>query len=106
MSKSPVLLDPAHPDAPKYWMWETSGRLGPAIEAYLNRREMTVSQMNLMRAYLRQWIDSPVWERNPAADKATLAELQHLRATIRLAQSRKDLSIWLRRALESGHDPL
>lgn len=25
------LLDPAHPSAPKYWMWETGGELAPAV---------------------------------------------------------------------------
>ncbi|MEI9971101.1 MAG: hypothetical protein WDO73_03055 [Ignavibacteriota bacterium] len=55
-------LSAGDPRAPKFWMYETSGVLRPAIEAYLHNRPMTVGQIALMRVYLRQWIMSPVWQ--------------------------------------------
>ena len=55
------MLDPAHPDAPKFWMWETSGVLRPAIMAYIDGHTLTAAQCATMRAYLRQWVGSPVW---------------------------------------------
>lgn len=43
-------------------MYETSGRLRPAVEAYLTGAEMTDEQIAAMRAYLRQWIAAPAWK--------------------------------------------
>ena len=39
----------------RYWMYETSGVLRPAIEAYFSGL-MTDQHIAAMRAYLRQWI--------------------------------------------------
>lgn len=88
---------PDHPDAPKYWMYETSGVLAPAVEAYLNGAPMTMNQLGAMRAYLRQWINSPVW-RGP--------EIDVLRVNINSIGTRDDIDRWLSQALQSGIDPL
>jgi hypothetical protein len=93
----PVLLPPDHPDAPKYWMYETSGVLTPAIKAYLDGKMMTPKQIAAMRAYLRQWISSPVWA-GP--------EIDGLRDAIGSLTSRKQIERWLDRALDVGMDPL
>jgi hypothetical protein len=57
----PELLPPEHPDAPKYWMHETSGALEPVVRDYLNGNRLSPEQVKLMRAYLYQWVNSPVW---------------------------------------------
>jgi hypothetical protein len=36
-----TLLPPDHPDAPKYWTYESSGVLKPAVEKYLNGKWLT-----------------------------------------------------------------
>jgi hypothetical protein len=94
---SPKVLPPDDPRAPKYWMHETSGVLKPVIEAYLNGEELNVQQISLLRAYLRQWIDSPCW-RGPKIDP--------LRRQVRNLQTRDDIDHWLEQALEEGIDPL
>ena len=53
--------------APKFWRNETSGQLEFAVRAYLdNPQTMTPNEIAYMRAYLGQWIASPVWDMNPA----------------------------------------
>jgi hypothetical protein len=98
------LPDPASPLAPKFWRYETGVQLGPVIERYLNRRKLSAEDVNLIRAYLRQWIDSPVWDMAPAGDLSR--ELASLRATTSAIQSRADIDRWIWAGLEIGIDPL
>ena len=107
-----ALPPPGHRDAPKYWQHETGGALRIAVENYLNNRDMTVRDVALMRAYLVQWIDSPVWEMNPhlseggPAALAALAALTALRLRARRIQTVQDIRLWISAALAEGHDPL
>jgi hypothetical protein len=92
--------------APGYWMYEISGRLWPAVMAFVNGAELGDDQIALLRAYCRQWIMADVWELNPhigAEEKVWLAEL---RADIDKLTTRVAISSWLRRATEGGIDPL
>ncbi len=100
----PVLLPPDHPQSPKYWMYETGGKLVPAIQRYLQDEDAEPDDVILIRAYLRQWIDAPVWEdgNNPEMR----AELDGLRKTARELHNRNDIASWIERALELGIDPL
>ena len=82
--------------APGYWMYETSGVLRPAVEAYLTGAEMTPMHIATMRAYLRQWANGP-WK-GPMIDP--------LRTRVEEIITRKDIDDWLEMALESGIDPL
>lgn len=92
------MLPADHPDAPKFWMWETSGVLRPAILAYLDGDDMTPDQIAAMAAYLRQWIASPVWgDQNP---------IQALRRAVATLYTRDAIARWLWRAAEHGIDPL
>ena len=93
-----VVLPLDDPRAPKYWQHETTGVLRPVIEAYLNGKELDIAQVLVMRAYLRQWIQSPVWYGGE--------ELERLRASLEAVQTRKDVDTWLDAALEEGMDPL
>lgn len=82
---------------PGYWMNETSGVLRQAVQAYLSGDEMTPDHIAAMRAYLRQWIDSPAWF-GPA--------VPGLRATIDDLTSRGAIRMWLAVAERDGIDPL
>lgn len=95
-----------HPDAPKYWMNETSGVLKPVVEAYLRNEPLTLRDVAIMRAYLRQWIMSPVWDMNPRQTRADALGLSALRERLDTIASRDDIERWLAAALESGIDPL
>jgi hypothetical protein len=92
-----ALLDPSDPRAPKYWMFETSGVLQPAVEAFLRNQPMSPRQLGAMRAYLRQWIQSPVWRGE---------ELAKLRKDVETIQTREDIQAWLDAAVAQGYDPL
>jgi hypothetical protein len=84
-------------NTPGYWMFETSGRLRPAIAAYLNREPLSDEDIAAIRAYLRQWIMADVWA-GPAIDA--------LRGAIDGLTSRQAISRWLARALDENIDPL
>jgi hypothetical protein len=60
-------LGSAELSEPGYWLHESSGVPRPAVEAYLAGEPMAEAQIAAMRAYLRQWIGSPVWDQNPYA---------------------------------------
>lgn len=100
------LPHPSHPDAPKYWRHETGGELRVAVENYLYNRLLTVRQLALLRAYLSQWIDSPVWDLNPSHDEHSRVELAALRLRARRISTVADIRSWIANALAEGHDPL
>jgi hypothetical protein len=85
-------------DPPGYWMHETTGVLRPVIEAYLHHRPMTLEQIGTMRAYLRQWIMSPVW--------AGGSVIERLRAMIDFLTTREEIDRWMGIAMDEGIDPL
>jgi hypothetical protein len=82
---------------PGYWMNETSGVLRPAVEAYLNGKDMTPGQILAMRAYLRQWINNGSWK-GPMLDP--------LRTRVEEIVTRKDIHDWLEMSMHEGIDPL
>jgi hypothetical protein len=82
---------------PHFWMYETTGVLRPAVEAYLKGEPLTPGQIAALRAYLRQWMTGR-W--GPGED------IEALRAGIDGLTSRAALQAWLDRAMEAGIDPL
>jgi hypothetical protein len=86
-----------HNEGPGYWMYETSGVLRPAVEAYLAHDELTPAEIAAMRAYLRQWIMAPGF-RGPGVDE--------LRRRVDELTSRQAIARWLDRAEAEGIDPL
>lgn len=84
-------------EAPGYWMNETSGVLRPAVEAYLENRPLTLTEIAAIRAYLRQWIFAPVWRGT---------EIDGLRDAIDSLTNQAQIKIWIDRAIEIGADPL
>ena len=93
-----VVLSLTDPRAPRFWQYETTGVLRPVVEAYLNGKELDAAAVLVMRAYLRQWIQSPVWHGGD--------ELERLRTSLETIRNRRDISAWLYDALEEGLDPL
>jgi hypothetical protein len=91
---------------PGYWVYETSGVLQPAVEAYLRGEVLTGEQIAAMRAYLRQWIGSPVWDQNPHAGADERAWLAGMRLACDALLSREAIEAWLDQAIEAGLDPL
>jgi len=83
--------------APGFWMYETTGALRPAVEAYLNGEQMTGEQIAAMRAYLRQWIADTAW---------TGMAVTNLREAIDRLDSRGAINAWLELADQIGIDPL
>jgi hypothetical protein len=100
-----MILPPDHPDAPKYWMNETSGVLKPVIEKYLRGGELGPNELGIFRAYLRQWLESPVWNMGPV-DAEGRDALNGLRKRISSIDSMDRLGDWLQAALDQGIDPL
>lgn len=78
-------------------MYETSGVLRPAVEAYLFGRPLTPVAVAALRAYLRQWIDAPAWRG---------AGIVELRERIKALTTREAIAAWLDDALAFGIDPL
>jgi hypothetical protein len=85
-------------NAPGFWMYETTGVLRPAVEAYLlGGRALTEAEFAALRAYIRQWIFAPMF-RGPAVEA--------LRARVDGLTDRAALSRWLDDAMDEGIDPL
>jgi hypothetical protein len=93
-----AMLPPDHPDAPKFWMYESSGVLRPVVEAYLKGQDLSTEQIGLMRAYLHQWVRSPVWKPG--------SQLEMLRLRICAIETRADITDCLAVAEFLGIDPL
>ena len=87
---------------PGYWMFEQSGVLKPAIEAYLQRDELTPAEVAAIRAYLRQWIAGP-WQAAPGAEARVL---ERLRRMVDELDDRQKIDIWIMQANSIDIDPL
>jgi len=98
-------LPPDHPDAPKYWMHETGGELRPAVERYLTNAEMTRRDRHLVILYLRQWVNSPTWDRNPHLGTNGNRDLMRLRYAAAAAMTRGDIDACTKLAVDLGMDP-
>jgi hypothetical protein len=100
------LPDPGSPEAPKYWVYETGGKLAPAIERYLLEQPLSPEDVIMIRAYFKQWIDSPAWDQNPNADTRSREVLRALRSRVGELQTSDDFDAWVSDAVAQGLDPL
>jgi len=82
---------------PGYWMNETTGRLQPVVERYLNNGTLSFEDCVVMRAYLRQWIFGPLF-RGPEVDR--------LREDVETLFDDHSVRLWIYRATRAGCDPL
>lgn len=55
---------------PRFWMEETTGALGAAIEVYMRGERLEAAQLELLKLYLTQYL-----ERSVIADDANRARL-------------------------------
>lgn len=92
--------------APGYWRNETSGQLAPAVMRYVNGASLSADDISLIRAYLRQWIDSPVWDDNPHLVPGECERLSRLRELARVLINRESIEAWVTLATDFGIDPL
>jgi hypothetical protein len=97
-----MLLPIDHPQAPMYWMYETSGMLSAAVHKYFSEKPLTAEDISYLRAYIRQWIFSPVWEQNPYGDGTNLKDLRDM---VDGLTTREQIDRWIYKALEVGQDP-
>ena len=97
---NPILLPPDDPRAPKFWLHETTGVLKPVVRAYLTGHALDSVQIGLMRAYLEQWFDSPVW------GNRNWTEIDAIRRRVHAITSNEDIRGILKDALDLGIDPL
>jgi hypothetical protein len=98
-------MSPHKDNSPKCWRAEASGVLAPVVGRYLLGEQLSLMDIATMRAYLRQWIWSPVWD-IPAHDDSTRAELADLRSRLEGIRTRRSLDEWIALAAEFGIDPL
>lgn len=97
---------PTDPAAPKYWSYETGSELAAAIGRLLRVEALSDRDYELIRAYFKQWIDSPVWDMNPTQDRDGAAALAALRGGVDGLKTTSDIHDWLRLADQTGVDPL
>ena len=76
----------------------------PAMERYLALDALTVQDIALIVAYLRQWVDSPAWSMNPYA--TSFDNLDDLRSRTAHARSKRDIDECVNLAIDLGMDPL
>jgi hypothetical protein len=89
---------------PRYWRDETSGKLAHAVGVLVGgRRELTTEEFGYLRAYIRQWVNARIWDRNPYGQPG---ELDGLRDAVNSLTNRAQIQMWLARALALGIDPL
>jgi hypothetical protein len=93
------------PQPPKYWTFEPP-ELSVAIHAYMAGEDLTVRDVVLMRAYLKQWVDSPVWEGYPYETDGGRPWLAELRERVGAIASRDDIAQALSIMTARRMDPL
>ena len=89
---------------PLYWQHSSSTELRPAIKRYLRGQRLGVHDIELIQAYLRQWIMSPVWDQ--MSSPGTDAILLNLRARIGRLWTEVAIRHWIETAVAWGLDPL
>lgn len=82
---------------PRFWMEETTGALGAAIEVYMRSEPLSAAQLDLLRLYLTQYLERAVMASD--ADRSRLlARIPKLRGVRDVEQLADDLS-------EAGVEP-
>jgi hypothetical protein len=89
---------------PGYWMFETTGVLRPAVEAYVHGDPLTEAHIAALRAYCRQWIE--LFEPPDGAPAAERRIIARLRLMVDGLVDRNTISVWLMQATNIGADPL
>ncbi|NTV65279.1 MAG: hypothetical protein HGA65_17350 [Oscillochloris sp.] len=76
---------------PRFWMEETSGALSAVVEVFMRSEELKPSQLNLLRIYLRQYIERAVIT-DEADRRRLLGRIDSLRGISDMERFSEDLS--------------
>ncbi len=79
------------PEPPRFWMEEQTGALAEAVEAYMNGEALQPAQMELIKIYLRQYLERAVIADN-ANRKQLLSRIERLRQQRDLERFADELS--------------
>ena len=86
---------------PFHWRDEVSGQLPAAIDTFLHRKPLAADQVDLIRDYLKHYINAPCWETETMEE-----DFAFLRESVDRLMNSSDISGWIMQALEVGCDPL
>ena len=87
------------PISPKYWQDGLDAEIfRPIVKQYLEQGILDAEGIAVMRAYLRYWIDSPIWNQ--------VDTLRDLRDRVAGIEDAEDVQAWLRDARKLGIVPL
>jgi len=97
---------PARSEAPTSWQFQCAGDLRAAVLGYMTGGELTVRQVKLIAAYLRYWIDSPVWDKDPNLDYERRLALGAMRERAAQILTESDITECVLMMVNAGMDPL
>jgi hypothetical protein len=76
---------------PRFWMEETGGALAEAVEVFMRTEDLSSGQMELLKIYLRQYIERAVIT-DEADRRRLLGRLDKLRGVRDMERFGEDLS--------------
>jgi hypothetical protein len=76
---------------PRFWMEETTGALGAAIEVYMRSEDLNPQQLTVLRIYLKQYIERAVMS-DPTQRGRFLSRVQNFRGVADLERLAEDLA--------------
>ncbi|HEX6291491.1 MAG TPA: hypothetical protein VFZ66_20075 [Herpetosiphonaceae bacterium] len=76
---------------PRFWMEETTGALNEAVDAYMNGEKLSAEQIDLIRLYLRQYIERALLS-GEANKKLLLSKIDKLKTTADVERYADELS--------------
>lgn len=107
MSRMPKVYQPG--GGPLRWQDDVTGVLPSAVKAFLDEglghKRCTPEQVELVRDYCEYYINAPCWQLGEETDPYHIAFLAG-REHVKTLKSVKELSVWIRSALDLGIDPL
>jgi hypothetical protein len=75
----------------------------PIVRRFVEGEELSEYELQMMRMYCEQWVDSKAWDSNPFGG---LADLAVLRKSAREIDTLVALRKWIEYATELGMNPL
>ncbi len=80
---------------PRFWMEETTGQLAAAIEVYMRGEPLSDEQLELIKLYLRQYVERAVIAQDANRGKLLerIARLKRVEDVERLADALSDAGI-------------
>jgi hypothetical protein len=76
---------------PRFWMEETTGALNEAVDAYMNGERLTAAHLNLIKLYLRQYVERALLS-GEANKRLLLSKIDKLKTTADVERYADELS--------------